>query len=98
MKKFLIYSAGILIILIIAVGCGHFYGLNNLSGYELNNFATVETTKYSTNLERGSDGSTGNRKRAAGFHFAQPRRAECQLVGPRREACCAVVLSARVRQ
>ena len=40
MKKFLISSAGIVVILIFAVVYGHLYGLKNLSGYELNNFAT----------------------------------------------------------
>ena len=53
MKKFLISSAGIVVILIFAVGYGHFYGLKNLSGYELNNFATVDPNHYSTNLDRG---------------------------------------------
>ena len=58
MKKFLISSAGIVVILIFAVGYGHLYGLKNLSGYELNNFATVETNQYSTNLDRGRHLST----------------------------------------
>ena len=58
MKKFLISSAGIVVILIFAVGYGHFYGLKNLSGYELNNFATIETNQYTTNLDRGRHLST----------------------------------------
>ena len=35
MKKFLISSAGIVVILIFAVGYGHFFGLKNLSGYDI---------------------------------------------------------------
>ena len=58
MKKFLISSTGIVVILIFAVGYGHFFGLKNLSGYELNNFATVETNQYTTNLDRGRHLST----------------------------------------
>ena len=53
MKKFLITFIGIAVFLLLAVGCGHFYGLQNLSKYELNNFNTIKTTEFSTNRDRG---------------------------------------------
>ena len=41
------------VVLLVSVGGSHFYGLQNLSEYELNHFTTVKTSEYSTTLDRG---------------------------------------------
>ncbi|MDG2198785.1 MAG: hypothetical protein P8O70_18270 [SAR324 cluster bacterium] len=53
MKKFFIALVSIVIILFVAVGGVHFYGLQNLSAYQLDRFTTVKASKYSVAPERG---------------------------------------------
>ena len=53
MKIFFRTVVGIGVVLLVSVGGSHFYGLQNLSEYELNHFTTVKTSEYSTNLDRG---------------------------------------------
>ena len=54
MKIFFKTLVGIGVVLLVSVGGSHFYGLQNLSEYELNHFTTVKTSEYSTTLDRGS--------------------------------------------
>lgn len=53
MKKIFIALVSIVVILFVAVGGAHFYGLQNLSAYQLDRFTTVKASEYSVALERG---------------------------------------------
>ena len=53
MKKFFIALSSIVAVVFIAVVGAHFYGLQNLSAYQLDRFKTVSAGEYSVAPERG---------------------------------------------
>lgn len=53
MKKILLILSGILVVLLVAVGISHFYGLQNLSKKEIGQFSTIIVSDYKTTIDRG---------------------------------------------
>ena len=53
MKRFFIALCSIVAVLFVAVIGAHFYGLQNLSAYQLDRFTTVSAGEYSVAPERG---------------------------------------------